>query len=219
MIKQIVILGANGFGREVAQLIKDINESNYEWELIGYFDDYPSSHGEIRNGFPVIGPISLLENDNYNDIYVVCAFGNPNMKKTTIEKAIQLNNTIKFATLIHPTAVIGDGTYIGAGSIICAGNVITTNIKINNHVIINISSTIGHDSIIEDYATILPGANISGNVILHEGVDIGTGAAIIPKVEIGGYTVVGAGTVVTKSLPEHCTAVGVPAKVIKVHKP
>ncbi len=216
-MKKIAVIGAGGFGREVIQLIKDINKEKKTWEIIGYFDDNLDVQGHLRNGFPVVGPLSMINQIDFNHIHVVCAVGNPKTKRLLVERVQELNSTVKFATLIHPSVVLGDENRIGEGSIICAGNVITTNVNIGRHVIINISSTIGHDAVIKDYSTVLPGVNVSGSVILHEGVDIGTGAAIIPGVEIGAYTIVGAGAVVTKSLPEHCTAVGVPAKPIKFH--
>lgn len=77
--------------------------------------------------------------------------------------------------------------------------------------------TVGHDTLIENYSSFMPSVNISGEVHIQEGVYIGTGAKIINQLEIGQYTIVGAGAVVSKSLPEHCTAVGIPAKPIKFH--
>ena len=78
--------------------------------------------------------------------------------------------------------------------------------------------TVGHDSIIRAYSSIMPGVNVSGEVILGEKSYIGTGAKIINLVEIGENVVVGAGAVVSKSFPGNCTVVGVPAKVIKENK-
>ena len=75
--------------------------------------------------------------------------------------------------------------------------------------------TVGHDITIKSYASFMPSVNISGEVIIHEAVYVGTGAKIINQLEIGENTIVGAGAVVSKSLPSNCTAVGIPAKVIK----
>lgn len=69
-----------------------------------------------------------------------------------------------------------------------------------------------------NFAAFMPSVNISGEVNIGEGVYVGTGAKIINQLEIGDYTTVGAGAVVPKTLPPHCTAVGVPAKVIKFHE-
>lgn len=81
--------------------------------------------------------------------------------------------------------------------------------------ILNLGCTVGHDTIIKDYAAFMPSVNISGEVTIGAGVYVGTGAKIINQLEIGEYTIVGAGAVVAKTLPAHCTAVGVPARVVK----
>lgn len=88
-------------------------------------------------------------------------------------------------------------------------------LRIGKHVLINLTCTIGHDVQMGDYCSVMPGVNISGNVTLEEGVYIGTGAKILNNVTIGARTIVGAGAVVTKSLPPDCTAVGVPARIVK----
>lgn len=214
-MKKIVIIGAGGFGREVVQLIKDINKNNKQWEIIGYLDDYPESHGTTRNGASVLGPIDLIGSPIFQDYYYICSLGNPKTRKQVIERMIEINPSIQFATLIHPSAIIGDENHIGEGTIICARNVLTTNIFIGNHVIINLSCTIGHDTTLLDYATILPGVNISGNVSICEGVSMGTNSSVIPGVEIGQFVTIGAGAAVTKSIPDYCTAVGIPARPIK----
>lgn len=212
-----MIIGAGGFGREVAQLIKDINNKKLQWEIMGYLDDNIVSHGTIRNGVPVLGSIDLIRANEFQNHYYICSLGEPKTRKMVIEKMIEINPKIQFATLIHPSAIIGDENRIEKGSIICARNVLTTNITIGKHVIVNLSCTIGHDTTLLDYSTVLPGVNISGNVHIHEGVSLGTNSSVIPGVEIGSFVTIGANAAVTRSIPEHCTAVGIPARPIKYH--
>ena len=104
---------------------------------------------------------------------------------------------------------------IGDGSIICAGTIATVDIEIGKHVIVNLDCTIGHDAKLEDYVTVYPSVNISGFVTVGEETEIGTGTQIIQGIKIGRESIIGAGAVVLKELPEKCTAVGSPAKVIK----
>ena len=120
--------------------------------------------------------------------------------------------------MIHPNVLIGsDEVIIGNGCIICASNIITVNISIGNFVILNLGCTVGHDTRIGDYCSFMPSVNISGEVVIEDLVYVGTGAKIINLLSIGNSTIVGAGAVVAKSLPAHCTAVGIPAKPIKFH--
>ena len=86
---------------------------------------------------------------------------------------------------------------------------------IEEFVILNLSCTVGHDTTIGRFSSFMPTVNISGEINIGECVYVGTGAKIINKLNVGAYSVIGSGAVVTTNLPENCTAVGVPAKVIK----
>lgn len=212
-MKQIVIVGAGGFGREVKMLIDQINGSNDKYEFLGYYDD-GHEIGTIINYDKVLGSIDDLSKTD-TKINVVVAIGQPDVKRKIVER-LKINSNIDFPTLIHPSVKIGyEFNSIGKGCIICAGTIITCNIKIKDFVILNLMCTVGHDTTIGSYASFMPSVNISGEVIIKEEVYVGTGAKIINQLEIGKKTIVGAGAVVSKSLPDNCTAVGIPAKPIK----
>ncbi len=215
MIK-IAIFGAGGFGREVHSLIEQINEINPTYEFIGYFDD-GIENGKLINDYPILGGINEL-NHYSEDFSIAIALGDPTIKRKVIEKIT--NPKVNFPSLIHPGVLIGNSKFnnIGKGCIICAGVIITVNTTIKDFVILNLSCTVGHDTIIGDYSSFMPSVNISGEVIIENSVYVGTGAKIINQLTIGENTIVGAGAVVSKSLPANCTAVGVPAKVIKIHE-
>lgn len=212
-MKRIAIYGAGGFGREVLTLINHINEQNQEYLIVGFYDD-GIVKGTVINGYEVLGGIKDLNEIN-EELNLAIAIGNPQTKRKIIE---QINNLyINYPTLIHPSVIIGDHNYvnIGKGCIICAGVIITTNIAINDFIILNLSCTVGHDTEIGMYSSFMPTVNISGEVLIGQEVYVGTGAKIINLLNIGRETIIGAGAVVAKSLPEKCTAVGVPAKIIK----
>lgn len=146
--------------------------------------------------------------------YCVCAIGGAITRKRIIEK---IDGKVKIATVIDPSAIISESVSIGEGTIICAGTIITVDDKIGNHVIINLDCTIGHDDVIDDFVTLYPSVNVSGNCKLGMCVEMGTGSQIIQGLRVGTGTIVGAGACVVKDLPENVTAVGCPAKVIKRH--
>lgn len=212
-MKDIVIIGAGGFGREVGWLIEDINNKNIEWNIVGFIDDNPNIQETEINGYRVIGDVEWLKKQ---ELYVVNAIGDPIIKKKVMDRIDGSKN--KYPVLIHPSVICSNRVNFGEGSIICAGSIITVNIEIGKHVIVNLDCTIGHDAKIGDYSTVLPSVNISGFVKIEECVSIGTGSAIIQGINIGNNTVIGAGSIVVKDLPPNCTAVGSPAKPIKFHK-
>lgn len=211
-MKDIAIIGAGGFGREVKMLIDQINAANPQYNFLGYFDDGHKPNTLI-NGYPILGGIRDINNVR-NELLIVSAIGLPALKKQLLDSID--NSKISYATLIHPNVIIGsDDVTIGEGTIICAGNLMTVNIKVGAHVIFNLGCTVGHDTVIKDYCSFMPSVNVSGEVVIEEQVYVGTGAKIINQLSIGEKTIVGAGAVVYKSLPANCTAVGIPAKVIK----
>lgn len=213
-MKKIFIIGAGGFGREVAWLIERINSEGQEpvWEIQGFVDDDVKKHGKTENGYPVIGGCSIFENC-MEEVWAVCAIGAAAVRKRVI-KNLQKYGNIRFAVLIDPKAVASARVQIGEGSIVCAGAVVTVDITIGRHVIVSMDCTVGHDAVLEDYVTLYPSANISGCTVIGQGVEMGVGSQVIQGKRIGKDTIVGAGAVVIRDLPDACTAVGVPAKPV-----
>lgn len=209
-MQKLIIIGAGGFAKEVYQLVNDIGG----WNIVGFIDTYSDGLGTIYN-IPVLNNYSCI-NDSNENIDVVIAVGNPFTKKRILEELILFSNIV-YPNIIHPSVLIGEHVSLGRGNIICQGSQLTVDINIGDFVIINLACTIGHDVEIEDFVTINPNCSISGNVKIHELSDIGTGSCVIQGKCIGTMTVIGAGSVVIKDIPNNCTAVGVPAKLIKEH--
>lgn len=209
-MKNIAIFGAGGFGREVKMLIDQINGLTPVWNFIGYFDDGLPT-GKVINAHPIVGTAADLRQYD-QELNVVFAIGDPRVKKKVIE-SIQSNQWLRFPVLVHPNVYLDrDHVQVGPGTIITANNVITVHIRIGSHVILNLNCTVGHDTALADYCSVMPGVNISGEVDVHEGVFIGTGAKIINQLTVGAWATVGAGAVVSKDVAPETTVVGVPAK-------
>lgn len=214
MMKDLIIFGASGFGREVAWLVERINRVNPTWNLVGFMDDDESIQQNEINGYRVLGKSDDVQ--AFSDSYFVCAVGAARTREKIIEKLRGYNPKIKFGTVIDPSAEISDFVKIGEGSIICAHTIITVNISIGSHVIINLDCTIGHDAVLKDFVTLYPSVNVSGNTVIGRAVELGTGMQIIQGKTVGDYSIAGAGAVVVKDIPEKCTTVGCPAKPIKI---
>ena len=215
-MKDIAIFGVGGFGREVLTLIQDINKVEPTWNVIGFFDD-GYEIGYETHGLKNLGGTKALS-EWMTPLAVTIAIGTPRIKKAILNNIN--NELIEYPTLIHPSAIIGDkdSVKIGKGCILCAYTVVTCDVEIGNYVILNLSCTVGHDTVIKDYSAFMPTCNISGECVIEEGVYCGTGVKIINQTSIGAETIVGAGAVVVKPLPAKCTAVGAPAKAIKFHE-
>ena len=212
-MKDLIIFGASGFGREVAWLVERINAHTPTWNLIGFMDDNENIQGTTINGYKVIG--KTCDIGKYSDAYFVVAIGASKVREKIVNNMKAVNPNIKFGTIIDSSTEISALVNIGDGTIICAHSIITMNVSVGSHVIINLDCTIGHDAVLQDFVTLHPSVNISGNVNIGHAVELGTGLQVIQGKTIGNYSIVGAGAVVIDNLPAKCTAVGVPAKPIK----
>jgi sugar O-acyltransferase (sialic acid O-acetyltransferase NeuD family) len=206
-MKDIIIIGASGFGKEVLWLAKRLNRN-----VIGFLDDTPEKQNTELFGCRVIGKIN--EFTKFNDMEFVIAIGSPRCREQVFKKMIE-NGSPQFATLIDPTVVIGENIIIGSGSLICAGVILTVDIRIGEQVVINLNSTIGHDVVIENFVTIAPNVSISGNVSLANKVEVGTNASIKEKITVDQGAMIGMGSVVTKNVEKNKLILGNPARAIK----
>lgn len=212
-LKRLIIIGASGFGREVAWLVERINDKEKTWQLMGFLDDNPDIQGKAINEYKVLGTTDDV--NKYPDAYYVCAVGASKTRERIIGRVLQILPKAQFATLIDPSAEYSNFVSFGKGSIICAHNIITVNVEIGEHVIINLDCTVGHDAVIKDFATLYPSVNVSGASEVGRGAEIGTGTQIIQCKRIEDYTIVGAGATIIRDVEDSGVYVGVPAKKIK----
>lgn len=206
---KIAIFGVSGFSREVFDIVSILG-----YKEIIFVDKIKK---ESLNDFSVVSEKEVHGLSQIGYKFVI-GIGNPKIRREISNRYPELN----YVNLIHPTATFGCGQFAEVekkvGNIICAGTRMTNNIQMGNFGIYNLNCTIGHDCIIEDFITISPGANISGNVKISTGSYIGTNACILQgksiteKMFIGKNSIVGAGSVVTKNVLENRIVKGNPAK-------
>jgi acetyltransferase EpsM len=205
---KLAIIGQGGHSK----VIRDIVFEKKEMEIIGYFDDKYHSD-DFQHGL-YYGPVRSVINflDKNEKIKIIIAIGNNSVRKKMVE-VLNLDERY-YVTLIHPSAVISSSAYLGYGTVVMANAVVNADAVIGNHSIINTGSIIEHDSIVEDFVHICPKGTLTGNVTIKEGVQVGAGASIIPQKSVGEWSVIGAGATVINCIPDYCTAVGTPAKII-----
>lgn len=207
---KLAVVGTGGHSRVIQDLVR-LNEEN---QITAFLDDKYTSltfEHSVYNG-PIDSAKQLLH--THPDLKFIIAIGRNETRKRIVER-LGFEDAF-FATLIHPTAWISPSVTIGVGSVVMPQAVINADSYIGNHTIINTGAIIEHDNQISDFVHVSPKATLTGGVKVGEGVHIGAGASVIPSLEIGEWSIIGAGATVIKTIPPSSTAVGVPAKVIKL---
>lgn len=213
--EQVAVCGAGGFGREIAWLAESCSTPDRKIDVVCFIDDAAELVGMTLNEIRVVD--LQTAGKLYPGARVVTAVGSPRTREAIVRRIEEAG--LQFGTLIHPRVERSKWIEVGEGTVVCAGTILTTNIRLGRHVQINLGCTLGHDSVLDDYATLAPGAHVSGWVHLGRRCYVGTGAVIIngtvsAPLIIGDDVVIGAGACVTKSVPAGITVAGVPAKEI-----
>lgn len=208
-MRDIVILGAGGFAREVAFLIREINEVSPTWNLLGFVDVAADRVGQTVGRHTIIGTEAWLET---RGTAVGVGVGSPAVL-LGIRQRLGNRPNLTWPNLVHPGTVWDqERVRIGRGNVICARSTFTTDITIGSFNVFNLNCTYGHDAIIGDGCVINPGVTVSGGVRLGDGCLLGTHATILQNLTIGAGATVGGGAVVTRDVDAGITVVGVPAK-------
>lgn len=210
----LAIVGAGGFGRETVELVRASQAAGSGYELIGIYDDDASLHGTEVLGVSVLGPVAAAA--GRRDARVVVTIGNPSSYRVRKEivNALRLPPD-RYATLVHPTAVVPGSARIGEGSIVHAHCVLTAEVEVGAHVVMMPAVVLTHDDVVGDFATLGSGAKLAGGVVVGEGAYIGAGALVRERTTVGQWSLVGMGSVVTRSIPPGQVWAGNPANFIR----
>jgi len=207
-MRELVIVGGGGHGRETLDIVEAINAVEPTWAFAGFVDD-----GEIiadrleRRDASLLGTTEILANTN---LHYVVGIGSPAVRAKLDEQLTAWGRTA--ATLIHPAATLASDNRISDGVLLAAGARVTTNVTLGRHVHLNVNAVVSHDCVVGDYTTLSPGSLVNGDVQIGTGVFLGTGAIITPGVTIGDHAVIGAGAVVVRDVPSGVTVKGVPGR-------
>lgn len=209
-MKELIILGAGGHAKEVFWLTQRYGQ----YRVVAFLDETISEEKNLSFfSFPIVSSldkfISLKKNERPA---VISAVGDNKLRKRWHD---QYYKEFEFISLVDPDSIIGFNIAIGFGSIVFPSSVLTFNVVIGNHVNIHSTSIITHDAIIGDFCFIGPGCKLLGGVQIGKGSFLGAGAVVLPRKKVGDWSIIGAGAVVASDIPSNCTAVGIPARVIK----
>lgn len=205
-MKKVVILGAGGHARVIADIIKASND-----KLIGFLDDNLEVQGKtIYEDEIVLGTFDEGI-AKYEEYYFIIGIGNNKIRKLISEKYPNL----KWYTAIDPTAIIGSNVTIAEGTVIMPGAVINIGTKIGKHCIVNTCSSLDHDNVLEDYVHISPGSHLAGTVLIGESTWIGAGVTVINNISIAKNNIIGAGATVIRNIEDED---GIYVPTIKMRK-
>lgn len=200
----VIVIGGGGHAKVVVSTLMAM-----EIPVRAVYDDDPAKWGKDLCGVKIVGPLSDL--DSLSNGIAVLAIGD-NKTRSILAKRFQ---KFRWLTAVHPRAFVHPSVSIGKGTVVFAGAVIQPDVVIGEHCIVNTKAAIDHDCVMGDYAHVGPGTCLAGEVSVKEGAFLATGGVAIIGRSIGKWSIVGAGGVVTKDIPDNVTAVGVPAKVIR----
>jgi len=201
MSKQLLILGAGGHGKVVADIARKCG-----YEAIAFLDD--QKVGTRWAGCPVVGGTADLA--HYPDHELIVAVGNAAVRQSLMERAEELGQTLP--VLIHPQAAVAEDVSLGAGTVVMAGAVINPGAVLGKGCIVNTCASVDHDCVLGDFVHVSVGAHVAGTVTVGSGTWIGVGSNVINNISICRDCMIGAGAVVVKPITESGVYMGVPAR-------
>lgn len=203
--EELIIIGVNGHGKVVA----DIALATGQYKKIAFLCNFDKKTECM--GFPVIG--KNADAARFIDVAdFVVAIGDAKTRKRMTEELVSLGAS--FATLIHPSVILGSRVQIGEGTVVMAGSVIQAESVIGKSCIVNTASSVDHNCVLGDYSHVAVGTRLCGMVTVGEETWIGASATVINGIHICGDCIIGAGAVVVKNIKEPGTYVGIPARKI-----
>jgi len=211
MKKKILIFSAGSAGKEVFQLILNINKLYNEWEVIGYVDNDTNKIGKTIDDVQVY---SSANKPKKKEIYAACGVMDGAIRKKIFNEEI-IKNEYQLTNLIHPLVEQPKCFKTGLGNIIFGNVHISFEVDIKNFSIISNFCDLGHNLIANNYFTIMPSAIIGGNCEIGEQTLIGSGAMIHPRIKIGSNCKIGMGTLITSNIKNNTSVINYPRQTTK----
>ncbi len=216
MMNKIAIVGSSGHAR----VIIDIVEREGRYQIAGLLDDYRRV-GEQTLGYEILGQVEALPRliASHDLRGAIVAIGDNMFRSKVVDRIRKLCPSLPFVSAIHPSASVAKSASVAEGSAIMAGAVINPCCSIARFCILNTNASLDHDSVMEPFSSLAPGATTGGNCRIGSYAAVGIGATLINGIHIGEHTVIGAGSTVLEHVGPLYIAYGTPAACIRKRTP
>lgn len=196
------IYGASGHAKVI---LDNLLSSNIKIE--GVYDDNPNLNVFLNQNF-----LGVLNQINKEDTFIIGIGDNAIRKKIS-------SKVDSYFNAIHKSTTISNFISLGSGNAVMANAIVNSGSKIGNHCIINTAAVVEHDCVLEDFTHVAPNATLTGAVSIGIGTLVGAGTVVLPGIKIGKWVTIGAGSVVTKDIPDYAVVHGTPARIQKYNEP
>lgn len=211
----VLVVGGGDQGRQVISAIEAAGNT-----IAGVLDR-TIPRGSVVAGYPVVGAENDLRAcaDGENAGAFVVAIGDNATRGALLERLTAECPGLSIVTVVHPTAFVARDATIGSGCIVLAGAVVSNGCTMGRGVLLGTHSSLDHDCVVDDYASLAPGVTTGGTVRIGRASALGVGANVVHRISIGADTVIGAGALVLDDIPDRVVAYGVPARVAREREP
>lgn len=209
----MVILGGKGGGTMAADTLARISAAGKPFAFAGYLNDRMSV-GEELTGGKVLGRFN-----EWSGLPEKTAFVAPLHKAKHIQDIARRIRGLKipdqrWSVLIDPTANVSESATFGHGTVVYASAWVGPDTVIGSHAAIRQNAVVSHDVRLGDFVYVGPNAILTGYSRIRDGAHVAPGSVIVNGCEVGAYSVVGAGAVVIRDVPEFAIVAGNPARQI-----
>lgn len=207
-MKQLIVVGAGGLGREVFQYALDSLSKGAETEVLGFLDDNPAALDADPLKGKILGNTATFEVEPQHRFII--GVGDPATRQSLAQQIAARGG--RFGRVVHPLAYVAATAEVSEGCILAPYVFVGAGARLGAHVVLNARASVGHDAVLAEHCVLSPHCVIGGSTKLGKAVFMGSSSTIVPQRTIGSGSKISAGAVVLHDVPNGALAVGNPAK-------